>query len=71
VHSASSTQFASLPFSAGTKLFLLVDQFQELFRFRQDPDRARVADLAMAFVALLLEASVQPHGDGDIDRSSR
>ncbi len=42
-----------------TRLFLLVDQFEELFRFRRDPDRSRAADLAISFVSLLLEASAQ------------
>src|SRR5262249_7432447 len=46
-----------------SRLFLLVDQFEELFRFRRDPDRSRAVDLATAFVTLLLEASAQREAD--------
>ena len=43
------------PLPTGTRLLLLVDQFEELFRYRKDQ-----ADQATAFVALLLEASSHP-----------
>ncbi len=43
------------PLPEGTKLLLLVDQFEELFRFRTQAE-----DQAAAFVALLLEACTHP-----------
>lgn len=43
------------PLPDGTKLLLLVDQFEELFRFRK-----REENQATAFVALLLEACEHP-----------
>jgi formylglycine-generating enzyme required for sulfatase activity/energy-coupling factor transporter ATP-binding protein EcfA2 len=43
------------PLPNGTRLLLLVDQFEELFRYRKAE-----ADPATAFVALLLEASSHP-----------
>lgn len=43
------------PLPEGTKLLLLVDQFEELFRFRMQAE-----DQAAAFVALLLEACTHP-----------
>ncbi|MDD4962410.1 MAG: SUMF1/EgtB/PvdO family nonheme iron enzyme [Gallionella sp.] len=43
------------PLPDGTKLLLLVDQFEELFRFRTQAE-----DQAAAFVALLLEACTHP-----------
>lgn len=39
----------------GEKLLILVDQFEEIFRYRQQPDNQ-----AAAFVALLLEARMHP-----------
>jgi hypothetical protein len=44
------------PLSSGTNLLLLVDQFEEMFRFRNDENR----DEQDAFVALLLETVSQP-----------
>ncbi|MFY9261275.1 MAG: SUMF1/EgtB/PvdO family nonheme iron enzyme [Gallionella sp.] len=43
------------PLPEGTKLLLLVDQFEELFRFRTQAE-----DQAAAFVALILEACTHP-----------
>jgi WD40 repeat protein len=43
------------PLPDGTKLLILVDQFEELFRFRTQAE-----DQAAAFVALLLEACSHP-----------
>ncbi|MGZ8254524.1 MAG: ATP-binding protein, partial [Burkholderiaceae bacterium] len=46
------------PLPAGTNLLVLVDQFEEIFRFRREGD----LDEANAFVALLLEsAALQAH----------
>ena len=44
---------------AGTNLLLLVDQFEELFRYKQRADAAAAEDDAAAFVKLLLEATGQ------------
>ncbi|MCP4697778.1 MAG: WD40 repeat domain-containing protein [Gammaproteobacteria bacterium] len=38
------------------KLLIVVDQFEELFRFRQDPDNRRMHEQSLAFIQLLLEA---------------
>jgi energy-coupling factor transporter ATP-binding protein EcfA2 len=46
-------QHAPLP--AGTRLLLMVDQFEEMFRFREQQENQ-----AAAFVALLLEACTHP-----------
>lgn len=46
---------AQSPLPAGTRLLLLVDQFEELFRFREHAE-----NLATSFVALILEASRHP-----------
>ncbi|HRJ53576.1 MAG TPA: hypothetical protein PLE99_12485 [Candidatus Thiothrix moscowensis] len=43
------------PLPAGTRLLLLVDQFEEMFRFREQEENQ-----AAAFVALLLEACTHP-----------
>ncbi len=43
------------PLPEGTNLLLLVDQFEEIFRFRREDD----TDEADAFVALLLETAAQ------------
>lgn len=43
------------PLPDGAKLLILVDQFEELFRFREQQENQ-----AAAFVALLLEASLHP-----------
>lgn len=43
------------PMPAGTNLLVLVDQFEEIFRFRREGD----LDEANAFVALLLESAAQ------------
>jgi hypothetical protein len=44
---------------AGTNLLLVVDQFEELFRFKLSSERADASDEAAAFVKLLLEATRQ------------
>src|ERR1700736_5902617 len=51
------------PLPAQTNLLLLVDQFEEIFRFREKggPDEAD------AFVALLLATSQQREAKGDVD----
>ncbi|MDD2775570.1 MAG: hypothetical protein PHU06_06415 [Gallionella sp.] len=46
---------AQSPLPEGTRLLLLVDQFEELFRFREQAE-----NLATSFVALILEASRHP-----------
>ncbi len=46
---------AQSPLPEGTRLLILVDQFEELFRFRE-----REANQAASFVALILEASQHP-----------
>ncbi|MBU0656715.1 MAG: hypothetical protein KJ914_16460 [Gammaproteobacteria bacterium] len=43
------------PLPAGTRLLLMVDQFEEMFRFREQEENQ-----AAAFVALLLEACTHP-----------
>ncbi len=43
----------------GENLLVLVDQFEELFRFRRSPHIANSRDEAIAFVRLLLDASRQ------------
>ncbi|HUE84601.1 MAG TPA: hypothetical protein VMO26_00840 [Vicinamibacterales bacterium] len=48
---------ARLP--AGDNLLIIVDQFEELFRFRHSRQIANSRDEAIAFVKLLLEASSQ------------
>jgi hypothetical protein len=48
---------ARLP--AGDNLLIIVDQFEELFRFRHSHQLANSRDEAIAFVKLLLEASSQ------------
>ena len=48
---------AALP--AGTRLLVIVDQFEELFRYRTLADQAEDGDPATAFVNLLLEAHAQ------------
>lgn len=48
---------AALP--DGTRLLLIVDQFEELFRYRNLADQAEDGDPATAFVNLLLEARAQ------------
>ena len=45
--------------SEGENLLIVVDQFEELFRFKQSADELGFADEAAAFVKLLLEASRQ------------
>jgi hypothetical protein len=50
---AETVQAAGLP--AGTNLLLLVDQFEEIFRYRQKGD----SDEADAFVALLLASAAE------------
>lgn len=47
------------PLSDGAKLLILVDQFEELFRFREQQENQAAAQAA-AFVALLLEACTHP-----------
>jgi WD40 repeat protein/energy-coupling factor transporter ATP-binding protein EcfA2 len=44
-----------VPLQEGTRLLLLVDQFEEMFRFREQQENQ-----AAAFVALLLEACTHP-----------
>ncbi|QTR51830.1 WD40 repeat domain-containing protein [Candidatus Thiothrix anitrata] len=44
-----------VPLPAGTRLLLLIDQFEEMFRFREQEENQ-----AAAFVALLLEACTHP-----------
>lgn len=51
---ADAVRQATLP--AGEKLLLVVDQFEELYRFRRSRTAAGAADDAAAFVRLLLEA---------------
>ena len=55
--------FAQARLPAGSQLLVIVDQFEELFRYRKTegggPDRAQDA---VAFVNLLLEARAQPSG---------
>lgn len=48
---------AEAPLPPKVRLFLLVDQFEELFRFGSDPERSQRE--ARAFVKLLLEAVAQ------------
>ncbi|NJL38884.1 MAG: hypothetical protein HC879_07950 [Leptolyngbyaceae cyanobacterium SL_5_9] len=48
---------AQLP--EATNLLVLVDQFEELFRFKQESDRRHAADEAAAFVKLLLNTRGQ------------
>lgn len=43
----------------GENLLIVVDQFEELFRFKESADKLGFADEAAAFVKLLLEASQQ------------
>jgi tetratricopeptide (TPR) repeat protein len=50
---------ARLP--AGDNLLVIVDQFEELFRFRHSRQIANSRDEAIAFVKLLLEAAAQQH----------
>jgi tetratricopeptide (TPR) repeat protein len=52
---------SSLP--DGARLFILVDQFEELFRFASGPKVPRATDEATAFVTLLLEACAQREFD--------
>jgi energy-coupling factor transporter ATP-binding protein EcfA2 len=51
-------QQAQLP--NGVKVLVLVDQFEELFRFKNERAGAQTADQAAAFVKLLLEATSSP-----------
>ena len=44
---------------AGDNVLILVDQFEELFRFRRNRQRDRTTDEAVGFVKLLLEAAAQ------------
>jgi energy-coupling factor transporter ATP-binding protein EcfA2 len=42
-------------------VLVLIDQFEEIFRYQRDaPDRAQAAEEAAAFVKLLLEATARP-----------
>jgi energy-coupling factor transporter ATP-binding protein EcfA2 len=52
-----SVRQARLP--AGENLLVLVDQFEELFRFKRNPRIRDSRDAASAFVSLLLEAAGQ------------
>jgi hypothetical protein len=46
--------------AAGTNLLVLVDQFEEIFRYQREArDQQRAADEAASFVKLLLEAAAQ------------
>jgi tetratricopeptide (TPR) repeat protein len=53
-----AVEHARLP--AGDNLLVLVDQFEELFRFRESVQIANSRDEAIAFVRLLLEAVARP-----------
>lgn len=44
-------------FAAGENLLVVVDQFEELFRFKKESAQAKSEDEAAAFVKLLLEAT--------------
>jgi tetratricopeptide (TPR) repeat protein/energy-coupling factor transporter ATP-binding protein EcfA2 len=50
-----AVRHARLP--ATDNLLIVVDQFEELFRFRRDPQNVNSRDEAISFVKLLLEAS--------------
>jgi energy-coupling factor transporter ATP-binding protein EcfA2 len=52
-----SVRLARLP--RGENVLILVDQFEELFRFRRNRDLTQAHDDAIAFVKLLLEAGRQ------------
>jgi peptidoglycan hydrolase CwlO-like protein len=56
---AEAVRQAQLP--AGDNLLLLVDQFEELFRFRRTRTARAGGDDAAAYVRLLIEASRQEH----------
>lgn len=51
-------QQAKMP--SDENLLIVVDQFEELFRFKRDPTKENSGDEAAAFVKLLLEATQQP-----------
>ncbi len=55
--SAGLARVAQQHLADGEKLLVLVDQFEELFRYREDVDAAGETDDAAAFVKLLLAAS--------------
>jgi len=52
-----AVQLARIP--SGDNVLVVVDQFEELFRFERSRQRPRAHDEAIAFVKLLLEASAQ------------
>ena len=52
-----AVRLARLP--EGERVLVIVDQFEELFRFAEEPSTARQQDDAAAFVKLLLEATAQ------------
>ena len=52
-----AVRLARLP--QGERVLVIVDQFEELFRFAEEPSTARQQDDAAAFVKLLLEATAQ------------
>lgn len=57
------------PLAPRENLLIVVDQFEELFRFKQNAPKVQAANEATAFVNLLLEASCH-HGDHHIDHHS-
>src|SRR5689334_10512738 len=59
VSSAGLARFAQQYLGTGEKLLVLVDQFEELFRYREDVNAAGEMDDDAGFVKLLLAASGQ------------